>query len=71
MQQDITSLMNNQLYFSTASGMSLLLEITMASVVHAGKPSVMLLLRSRASQQEKDDYSETTNQLRNSSLPIR
>ncbi|SCZ05961.1 PAS domain S-box-containing protein/diguanylate cyclase (GGDEF) domain-containing protein [Paenibacillus polysaccharolyticus] len=65
LQLDITSLMNNQLYFTTASGMSLLFEITMASVVHAGKPSVMLLLRSRTSQQEQDDYSETTNQLRN------
>lgn len=65
LQLDITSLMNNQLYFTTASGMSSLFEITMASVVHAGKPSVMLLLRSRTSQQEQDDYSQTTNQLRN------
>ncbi|WP_366296222.1 diguanylate cyclase [Paenibacillus sp. AN1007] len=62
---DTTSLMNNQLYFTTASGMSLLLEITMASVIHAGKPSVMLLLRSRTSHQEQDDYSETTTQLHN------
>lgn len=65
LQLDITSLMNNQLYFTTASGMSSLFEITMASVVHAGKPSVMLLLRSRTSQQGQDDYSDTTNQLRN------
>ncbi|WP_091016736.1 MULTISPECIES: diguanylate cyclase domain-containing protein [Paenibacillus] len=60
-----TSLITSQSYFTTAAGTSLLLEITLASVTHAGKPSVMVLLHSGASHHEQDNYTETTSQLQN------
>ncbi|MFB8373949.1 diguanylate cyclase domain-containing protein [Paenibacillus taichungensis] len=60
-----TRLFTNQAYFTTATGMSLLLEITLASVTHAGKPSVMVLLNSGASHHDQEHYTETTSQLQN------
>jgi diguanylate cyclase (GGDEF)-like protein/PAS domain S-box-containing protein len=57
-----TRLFTNQAYFTTATGTSLLLEITLASVTHAGKPSVMVLLNSGASHHDQD-YTETASQL--------
>lgn len=60
-----TRLFTNQAYFTTATGTSLLLEITLASVTHAGKPSVMVLLNSGASHHDQDHYTETTSQLQN------
>ncbi|RAJ00647.1 PAS domain S-box-containing protein/diguanylate cyclase (GGDEF)-like protein [Paenibacillus pabuli] len=55
----------NQAYFTTATGTSLLFEITLASVTYSGKPSVMVLLNSRASHHDQDHYTETTSQLQN------
>ncbi|RAW16642.1 phytochrome Cph1 [Paenibacillus taichungensis] len=60
-----TRLFTNQAYFITATGMSLLLEITLASVTHAGKPSVMVLLNSGTSHPDQEHYTETTSQLQN------
>lgn len=60
-----TRLFTNQAYFTTATGTSLLLEITLASVTHAGKPSVMVLLNSGTSHHDQDHYTETTSQLQN------
>lgn len=60
-----TRLFTNQAYFTTATGTSLLLEITLASVTHAGKPSVMVLLNSGTSHHDQDYYTETTSQLQN------
>ncbi|OAX49148.1 diguanylate cyclase domain-containing protein [Paenibacillus sp. AD87] len=60
-----TRLFTNQAYFTTATGTSLLLEITLASVTHAGRPSVMVLLNSGASNHDQDHYTETTSQLQN------
>ncbi|MHA7581726.1 diguanylate cyclase domain-containing protein [Paenibacillus vandeheii] len=58
-----TRLFTNKTYFTTATGTSLLLEITLASVTHAGKPSVMVLLNSGTSHHDQDHYTETTSQL--------
>lgn len=41
----------------------MLLEVTLASVTHAGKPSVMVLLHRGASHHEQNHYSETASQL--------
>lgn len=60
-----TRLFTNQAYFTTATGTSLLLEITLASVTHAGKLSVMVLLNSGTSHHDQDHYTETTSQLQN------
>ncbi|PAF32878.1 diguanylate cyclase [Paenibacillus sp. 7516] len=62
---DNTRLYTNQSYFTTAAGASLLLEVTLASVTHAGKPSVMVVLNSGVSNHEQERYTETTNQLQN------
>ncbi|WP_336779837.1 diguanylate cyclase domain-containing protein [Paenibacillus illinoisensis] len=62
---DDTRLYTNQSYFTTAAGVSLLLEVTLASVTHAGKPSVMVVLNSGVSNHEQEGYTETTNQLQN------
>ncbi|WP_145409381.1 diguanylate cyclase domain-containing protein [Paenibacillus xylanexedens] len=60
-----TQLFTNQSYFITATGTSLLLEITLASVTHGGKPSLMVLLNSGASHHDQDHYNQTTHQLQN------
>lgn len=65
LEQNNTSLITSQSYFTTAAGTSLLLEITLAAVTHAGKPSVMVLLHSGASHHEQSHYSETASQLQN------
>lgn len=63
LEHNNTSLITSQSYFTTAAGTSLLLESTLASVTHAGKPSVMVLLHSGSSHHEQDNYTETTSQL--------
>ncbi|MGR6543600.1 diguanylate cyclase domain-containing protein [Paenibacillus tundrae] len=65
LQLNSTQLFTNQLYFVTATGTSLLLEITLASVTHGGKPSLMVLLNSNASHHDQDHYNQTTHQLQN------
>lgn len=62
---DDTRLYTNQSYFTTAVGASLLLEVTLASVTHAGKPSVMVVLNSGVSNHDQERYTETTNLLQN------
>ncbi|MCM3786612.1 diguanylate cyclase [Neobacillus mesonae] len=65
LDQDNNSLGTGKSYFNHASGDSLLLEYTLASVMHGGEPSIMVLIHQGISGSDKKEYVEMTDQLKN------
>lgn len=59
-----TELITGKSYFKQADGDSLLLEYTLASVMHGGEPSFMILIHQGVSSSDKKEYAEMTDQLK-------